>query len=59
MSKWVEITVQERDPAGNVLWREKVSDGGWGHLGTTGLLNTLEKIHKIFDAKIPESRASK
>jgi hypothetical protein len=58
ISKWIEITVQERDHAGNVLWSEKVSDSGWGHLGTTGLLNTLEKVHKIIDAKIPESRAS-
>ena len=58
MSKWVEITVQERDHAGNVLWSEKVSDGGWGHLGTAGLLNTLEKVHKIIDAKMPESRTS-
>jgi hypothetical protein len=58
VSKWIEITVQERDHAGSVLWSEKVSDGGWGHLGTTGLLNTLEKVHKIIDAKMPESRAS-
>jgi hypothetical protein len=56
MSKWIEITVQERDHAGNVLWSEKVSDSGWGHLGTTGLLNTLEKVHKIIDAKIPEKK---
>ena len=59
MSKWVEITVQERDRAGNVIWSEKVSDRGWGHLGTTGLLNTLEKVHRILDAKVQESQASK
>lgn len=57
MSKWIEITVQERDKSGNVLWSEKVSDGGWGHLGTAGLLNTLEKVHKIIDAKMPEGGA--
>jgi hypothetical protein len=59
ISKWIEITVQERDHAGNVLWSEKVSDGGWGHLGTSGLLNTLEKVHKIIDTKTPDSRTSK
>ena len=52
MSKWIEITVQGRDRAGNVLWSEKVSDGGWAHSGGTGLLNALENIHKIIDAKI-------
>jgi hypothetical protein len=58
MSKWIEITVQERDHAGNVLWSEKVSSGAWDRSGTAGILNTLEKVHKILDAKIPESRAS-
>ena len=50
MSKWVEITVQGRDVSGNVLWSEKASDGGWGHLGTQGLLNTTEKVHQILDS---------
>lgn len=52
LSKWVEITVQGRDDSGNVLWGEKVSDGGWGHLGTQGMLNTLEKVHQIIDARL-------
>jgi hypothetical protein len=52
MSKWLEITVQERDRSGNVLWSEKVSDGGWGHLGTAGTLNTLEKVHRIIDTRL-------
>lgn len=53
ISKWIAITIQARDNAGNVLWSEKVSDGGgWGHLGTVGLLNTLDKAHKIIDAKM-------
>ncbi len=52
LSKWVEITVQGRDGSGNVLWGEKVSDSGWGHLGTQGMLNTLEKVHQIIDARL-------
>ncbi len=52
MSKWIEITVQGRDGAGNVLWSEKASDGGWGHLGTQGTLNTIGKVHQILDAHL-------
>ncbi|MFY9841858.1 MAG: hypothetical protein WCD02_10565 [Terriglobales bacterium] len=52
MSKWLEITVQGRDASGTVLWSEKVSDGGWGHLGTAGTLNTLEKVHRIIDTRL-------
>lgn len=57
MSKWLEITVQGHDRSGNVLWSEKVSDGGWGHLGTSGMLNTLEKVHQIIDTRLLLSEA--
>jgi hypothetical protein len=57
VSKWLEITVQGRDRDGNVLWSEKVSDGGWGHLGTSGTLNTLEKVHQIINARLVLSGA--
>ncbi len=57
MSKWLEITVQGHDRSGNVLWSEKVSDGGWGHLGTGGTLNTLDKIHQIIDTRLIPSEA--
>jgi len=56
ISKWLEITVQERDTSGTVLWSEKVSDGGWGHLGTAGTLNTLEKVHRIIDTRFASDR---
>jgi hypothetical protein len=52
VTKWLEITVQGRDRSGNVLWSEKVSDGGWGHLGTAGTLKTLEKVHQIIDTDL-------
>jgi hypothetical protein len=52
LSKWLEVTVQGRDSAGNLMWSDKVSDGGWGHLGTAGTLNTLEKVHKIIDKRL-------
>lgn len=52
MSKWIEITMQAKDAAGNLLWSEKRSDGGWGHLGTEGLLKTLAKLHEVIDAKL-------
>jgi len=59
MSKWIEITVQERERAGNVLWSEKVSSGAWDLSGTAGLLKTLEKVHKIIDARFSASPQSK
>ena len=58
MSKWLEITVQGRDTSGTVLWSEKVSDGGWGHLGTAGTLNTLEKVHRIIDSRLASDQIS-
>jgi hypothetical protein len=56
ITKWLEITVQGRDPAGNLLWSDKVSDGGWGHLGTTGTLNRLEKVHRIIDTRLASDK---
>ena len=58
LSKWLKITVQEKDSAGNVLWSEAVSDGGWGHLGAKGTLDVLEKVHKVIDTHLPGVRAS-
>lgn len=52
VTKWLEITVQGRDRSGNVLWSQKAADAGWGHLGTTGTLKTLEKVHQIMDAHL-------
>jgi hypothetical protein len=52
MSKWLEITVQGRDRSGNLLWSEKVGDGSSFHLGTTGALVTLEKVHKVIDSRL-------
>jgi hypothetical protein len=52
VSKWIEITIGEKDSNGNFLWSEKASDGGWGHMGGTGLLNTLDKVHQIIDARL-------
>jgi hypothetical protein len=56
ITKWLEITVQGRDSAGNLLWSDKVADGGWGHLGTTGTLNSLEKVHKIIDTRLASNK---
>jgi hypothetical protein len=53
--KWIEITIQGRDGSGNVLWGETVSEGAWAastHLGTQGMLNTLEKVHQVIDARL-------
>jgi len=58
ISKWIEITVQGQDPDGNVLWNEKLSDGGWGHLGGQALLNVLDKVHSIIDARLPKQETS-
>ena len=55
ITKWLEVTVQGRDSVGNILWSEKVGDGGWGHLGTSGTLNTLDKVHKIIDRHLARS----
>jgi len=52
MSKWIQITMQARDEAENLLWSETVSDGGWAHAGTTGTLNALTRVHEIIDAKL-------
>lgn len=52
MTKWVEITVQARDKAGNLLWSEKASGGGHGFSGTNGMLKALEKVHQAIDAKL-------
>lgn len=57
ISKWIEITVQGQDPDGNVLWNEKVGDGGWGHLGGQALLNVLDKVHGIIDARLPKQES--
>jgi hypothetical protein len=51
ITKWIEITIQSRDNAGNVLWSEKASDR-WSPSGTGGLLNVLDKTHQIIDAKL-------
>jgi hypothetical protein len=51
ISKWIEITI-EGQAAGKILWSEKISDGGWGHLGDTALVNILDKVHKIIDARL-------
>jgi hypothetical protein len=62
ITKWLEITVQGRDRSGNLLWSEKVSDGGWGHLGGAGTLKTLEKVHQIIDTHLTfgqENRAAR
>jgi hypothetical protein len=55
VTRWMEITIQERDRSGNVLWSEKVSEGGgWAiRMGTAALVDMLEKVHKIIDAKMP------
>ena len=53
--KWIEITVQGRDGSGNVLWSETVSEGAWAastHLGTKGMLKTLEKVHQVIEARL-------
>ncbi|HLJ47155.1 MAG TPA: hypothetical protein VKU01_14160 [Bryobacteraceae bacterium] len=58
VSRWLAITVQERDHADNVLWSEKVSDTAFPmHMGTAGLLNTLEKLHKLIDTKMADRYA--
>ncbi len=59
VSKWLEITVQGRDSSGNLMWSDKVSDGGWGHLGTAGTLNTLEKVHKIIDTRLASDKVNR
>ncbi len=53
MSKWVELSIHVETAAGKALLDEKVSDGGWGHLGTKGLENTLTQVHKLLDEKLP------
>ena len=52
VSKWIQITMQARDEGDKLLWSETVSDGGWTHAGTTGTLNTLNRLHEIIDAKL-------
>ena len=52
MTKWIKITIHDRDSNGNVLWSEVVSDGGTMHRGTKGTLNALDKLHKIIDTKL-------
>jgi hypothetical protein len=50
--KWIQITMQARDDSNHLLWSDTVSDGGWGHAGTQGLLNTMERLHHVIDSKL-------
>ena len=59
ITKWLEITIQERDGSGAVLWNEKVSQSSAGASfninGTKGMLIALEKAHQVIDVHLTAS----
>jgi hypothetical protein len=55
ITKWIEIVVQAKDPAGNILWSAKASKHGVSSQLTmreAGLEGALDDLHKIMDTHI-------
>jgi hypothetical protein len=51
MTRFLKVTIQAQDEAGNVLWSETTDCCGWGsaHMGGAATLNVLDKLHQIID----------